>query len=171
MRGLGTALDSERMFDSTAGMERTFAARMFVEHEFSVKHPGQPLSPALSHLLGRISSMTATLTLSPSSSVSRRVPRATYRRRRLVAAAIAFGLTASVLLLAARIHHAQAGFDGPPAPGPVYVVQPGDTLWSIAGTLAPGVDTRRAVGALRSAAGGSDLVPGQRITVPSSLRR
>ena len=48
----------------------------------------------------------------------------------------------------------------------VYVVQPGDTLWSIADAVAPDVDRRDVVAQLSDAAGGSDLVPGQRIELP-----
>lgn len=54
----------------------------------------------------------------------------------------------------------------------VHVVQPGETLWSIAAQLAPGAaDLRPVVDLLRDAAGGSALDVGQRIpldTVASS---
>jgi hypothetical protein len=45
-------------------------------------------------------------------------------------------------------------------------VQPGDTLWSIAAQVAPDADRREVVGQLADAAGGSELVPGQRIELP-----
>jgi LysM repeat protein len=49
----------------------------------------------------------------------------------------------------------------------VYVVQPGDTLWSIAGSINPdGRDLRATVDRLVDAAGGSILQPGQRIALP-----
>ncbi len=51
----------------------------------------------------------------------------------------------------------------------VYVVQPGDTLWSIAGGLAPDRDRRAAVDRLAAANGGADLLVGQRLIVPPSL--
>jgi Tfp pilus assembly protein FimV len=59
--------------------------------------------------------------------------------------------------------------DGPerPAPRVHYVVQPGDTLWSIARQVAPGRDPRPVVDALVEANdlhGG--LQAGQELTVP-----
>jgi hypothetical protein len=94
------------------------------------------------------------------------VPAAVYRRRRLAAAAIVTLLVAVVVLLAGRVGHADAELDGPaPAPA-VYVVQPGDTLWAIAARVAPDADRRDVVAQLADAAGGSELVPGQRIELP-----
>jgi hypothetical protein len=45
------------------------------------------------------------------------------------------------------------------------VVRPGDTLWSIATSLAPDDDVRAVVDELAERAGGADLQPGQRIDV------
>jgi Tfp pilus assembly protein FimV len=50
-----------------------------------------------------------------------------------------------------------------PIPGSEYVVQPGDTLWSIAARLAPDDDPRAVVDALRAANGGADLQVGDRL--------
>jgi nucleoid-associated protein YgaU len=52
-----------------------------------------------------------------------------------------------------------------------YVVREGDTLWSIAETLAPGQDPRPVVDRLASVNGldPSLLVPGQTLVVPSSV--
>jgi hypothetical protein len=47
----------------------------------------------------------------------------------------------------------------------VYVVEPGDTLWSIAGRIAPGEDPRPIVDELADRAGGSVLRPGQRLSL------
>ena len=59
--------------------------------------------------------------------------------------------------------------DGPdrPAPRVTYVVEPGDTLWSIAGQVAPGRDPRPVVDGLIEAndlRGG--LQAGQELSIP-----
>ncbi|GIS99688.1 MAG: hypothetical protein CM1200mP26_14010 [Acidimicrobiales bacterium] len=52
-------------------------------------------------------------------------------------------------------------------PGGVRRSRPGDTLWSIAGSINPeGRDVRSTVDQLAEAAGGSILQPGQRIVLP-----
>ena len=48
----------------------------------------------------------------------------------------------------------------------VYVVQPGDTLWSIAERLDPSGDPRPVVDRLAAEVGGDRVVPGQRIALP-----
>lgn len=78
-------------------------------------------------------------------------------------------LVSSLALLAVRVGEADAGLDGPAPAAPVYVVKPGDTLWTIAQRLAPDSDPRELVGQLSDAAGGADLVPGQRIELPRRL--
>jgi LysM repeat protein len=47
----------------------------------------------------------------------------------------------------------------------VHVVQPGDTLWSIAAAVAPGSDPRPIVDELARRSGGAGLQPGQRIAI------
>ena len=59
--------------------------------------------------------------------------------------------------------------DDPPAgPAPTIVVQPGDTLWSVATRVMPGRDGRDAVAELRRANGlrGSELQPGALLILP-----
>lgn len=52
----------------------------------------------------------------------------------------------------------------------IYVVQPGDTLWSIAARLQPeGADLRPTVDYLDEAAGGSRLDVGQRIIIDHAV--
>jgi hypothetical protein len=46
------------------------------------------------------------------------------------------------------------------------VVQPGDSLWSIAAELEPGRDPRPVVDQLTAARGGAPLVPGEVVTLP-----
>jgi hypothetical protein len=108
---------------------------------------------------------------------ARRLPdRATrFRRRRLAVLVIAITLlaggTAGVQSL-----RGLAEVDGSPAPravdvrpvpvaGHSYVVQPGDTLWSIAAEIAPEEDPRVVVDALRAANGGPELEVGQELTL------
>ena len=93
-----------------------------------------------------------------------------YRQRRLAVLAVVLVLITSVALLVTRVGHADAGLDGQPSAPLVYVVQPGDTLWTIAEAVAPGTDRREAVGQLTDAAGGTELVPGQRLELPNGLR-
>ena len=100
------------------------------------------------------------------------VAAATYRRRRAVAAVLGVALVLVV---------AQAGGalgDTPlavperrpavsDATGTVrYVVEPGDSLWSIAEQLAPGEDPRPVVDALAEARRGAPLIPGETIIWP-----
>jgi hypothetical protein len=88
---------------------------------------------------------------------------ATYWRRRIVAVGIALG----TVLMATR---AGAALGGSPltASGPrphivTHVVAPGDTLWKIAGELAPGSDPRQIVDLLVEARHTSELTPGETI--------
>ncbi len=97
---------------------------------------------------------------------------ATYRRRRLVALAAAVVLAACVALAGRAVIPATGG--GPfPAPGssPVsglsaagqqaYVIQPGDTIWSVARRIQPAGDIRPLVDELVDRNGGAALRPGQ----------
>ena len=91
--------------------------------------------------------------------------RRTYVRRRLVALALLLTVLAIGAPAAARVVHADQG----PATA-TYVVQPGDTLWSIAGRVAPDEDPRAVVDAIGAANDlpGSGLVPGQALQVPAA---
>jgi hypothetical protein len=51
-------------------------------------------------------------------------------------------------------------------PGSDYVVQPGDTMWSIARHLDPGGDPRVIVADLESQVGSDALQPGEHIHLP-----
>lgn len=104
----------------------------------------------------------------------RRQPSAAVRRRRAVLVLMAIA-ACGTLLGAGSL--AGAGQGPPPAPRAVvldaspvmastYLVQPGDTLWSVARRLQPEGDVRPLVTRLRAASGGGPLAPGQRLRLP-----
>jgi len=89
---------------------------------------------------------------------------AVYRRRRFAAAAIVVGAVLAV-------GHAGVALGGTSLAAPdarprvvSHVVEPGDTLWSVAEELAPGTDPRPVVDALIDARGDAPLVPGETVT-------
>lgn len=92
---------------------------------------------------------------------------AVYWRRRAIAAALGLGIVATVA-------HAGVALGGPTttpgrSPHPnveSVVVRQGDTLWSIAGRIAPGSDPRAVVDKLVAAGISTDLQPGEMIRVP-----
>jgi LysM domain len=104
-----------------------------------------------------------------------RLPAAVVRRRRLVL----LGSLAAVLFVAAswfdggaEVPGAVAGGAGGAAsapldrpPGAIYVVQPGDTLWSIARRLDPDGDVRATVDRLVAAHGSSSIAAGDTIPI------
>lgn len=89
--------------------------------------------------------------------------RAVYRRRRVVAAALALG----TVVLAGRAGVALGGstLATPERRTPLttYVVRPGDSLWTVAQHLEPGRDPRPVVDDLAAARHGAALVPGETI--------
>ncbi len=48
----------------------------------------------------------------------------------------------------------------------LYVVQPGDTLWTIAQRLVPGADPRPVEARLAAQVGSETIVPGERVVLP-----
>ncbi len=97
------------------------------------------------------------------------VPRRVYVLRRLAVLLMAIGLVAVVLSGRASASRPASGSELPVTDRAVYVVQPGDTLWAIAESLAPESDTRDVVDRLARAAGGALLQPGQTIVLPPGL--
>ena len=91
---------------------------------------------------------------------------AVYRRRRLVAAALVLLLVVALANLAMTLLGADAG---PAEPRPVaevsVLVEPGDTVWSIAESLARGGDVRPVVDAIVDANGGAALEVGDRLVL------
>jgi len=104
----------------------------------------------------------------------RRLHPAVYRRRRLglVLALVAAVVVSYLALTGLRVLTSDAGAGSEPASvvpasasipatGEVYVVQPGDTLWSIARSLQPSGDVRGLVDKLADRSGGGGLLAGQ----------
>lgn len=96
---------------------------------------------------------------------------AMYRRRRLAALAVVAVVLVAVLLLATAVLARTAGGGAPrPVAGTsssvVHVVQPGDTLWSIARDLDPRGDVRLVVDRLVDLNGRAPLTVGQRLQLP-----
>jgi|1186.fasta_scaffold625673_2 hypothetical protein len=98
---------------------------------------------------------------------------ACYRRRRIAAALLAavvlVGLIAgSRALLAPLAEPAPAGPAATSSATPhAVVVQPGDTIWTIARRAQPDGDVRPLVDRLVAAHGSGPLTPGERISVPN----
>lgn len=95
-----------------------------------------------------------------------RSKRAIYMRRRAIAAALGLG----IVLTAAHAGVALGGSTTTPGRSPHphierIVVQPGDTLWSIAQRIAPGSDPRKWVDYFAAQLGTSDLQAGRQITL------
>jgi len=93
----------------------------------------------------------------------------TYRRRRAAAAGILVALVLAVQGLLAVLGGDASG----PSPQPIptgrlsaYVVEPGDTFWSIAVRLEPHRDPRPLVDRLVADHGSATLVVGERIALP-----
>ena len=100
-----------------------------------------------------------------------RARRVTFLRRRLVAAVLVAALAAALYLLAGAALAGTAGGGSPSAAAgatspATHIVQPGDTLWTIAAAAAPGTDVRITVDRIAQLNGGAPLVVGQRLLLP-----
>jgi LysM repeat protein len=86
------------------------------------------------------------------------------RRGRLVLAGVLLVLLAGVFVLASSPGQAA----GPAGESPVAVVQPGDTLWSIAERYSPGTDRFETIDEIRRLNGIEDYTvhAGQRLVLP-----
>jgi len=99
-------------------------------------------------------------------------PSATARRRRvLLSTVVAALLTLLALPWGGAGGRPLASSGAAPVGAPVahhalYVVQPGDSLWSIAERLDPGADPRPVVAKLAAQVGGDTVVPGEHLVLP-----
>jgi hypothetical protein len=134
-----------------------------------------PRIPAHARPLGPVVVVERVVTVPPV-----RLPASTYRRRRAVAAGLAVVLVLSLwaavgtlgggpLAAPERPNSAAAAGSAAAAlrPGATYVVQPGDTFWSIVQRLRPEADPRPLVDRLIALHGGTTVYVGERITVPA----
>jgi hypothetical protein len=101
-----------------------------------------------------------------------RLPASTYRRRRAVAAGLAVVLVLSLWAAVGTLGGGPLAAPERPnsaasalRPGETYVVQPGDTFWSIVQRLRPDADPRPLVDRLIALHGGTTLHVGERITL------
>jgi hypothetical protein len=102
----------------------------------------------------------------------RRLHPSVYLRRRIAALAVLFVLVAGLSAVLT------AALAGSPAPTPAaaassagdaaarYVVQPGDSIWSVARRAQPSGDVRALVDQLVAANGGTSVEPGDVLVVP-----
>ena len=105
---------------------------------------------------------------------ARRLPRSAVYRRRRFAVIVALFVTVFLLVLAARAALGALGggplaaSETPAARGgaaAVFMVQPGDTYWTIARRLQPTGDVRALVDKLSSEHGGGPLQPGEQLVL------
>ncbi len=95
-------------------------------------------------------------------------PAEVYRRRRLLVLAVVFSMVVG-LWSYGYSSQSTSSTDTRSLDAVVVVVQPGDTLWSIATWLDPGADPRRLVDELSDLTGSATLQPGQRLVIPANL--
>ncbi len=131
------------------------------------RHPGSiPVATARRHRVATPGAGRGGGT--PSAVGGRRRPSARVRRRRALVVAVLL-LAPPVGLLGggplATAGQAPAAAAGRSV-GRVYIVRPGDTLWSIAERISPGSDPRPLVDELTASLKGDQLQVGERLVVP-----
>src|SRR5436305_7130849 len=101
---------------------------------------------------------------------ARRHPRrAVYWRRRVLAVVVIVIAVAAARAALGALGTSPLAASGAPAgrgQAAVYVVQPGDTFWTIANRVHPSGDLRVFVDRLAAAHGGAPLQPGERLALP-----
>jgi len=152
-------LDIERLFVAKCGQRTQVRSPVALEEE-------DPVVAIVSHV-GSTGAFPPGL---PSArSAGRGQPSAAARRLRAAMVVVAVAAVGTLLGAGSLAGAEQATEPGSPrlvaqgVDAPSHVVQPGETLWSLARRLQPEGDVRPLVARLRAAAGGGPLVPGQRI--------
>lgn len=90
---------------------------------------------------------------------------AVYRRRRVAVAGAVLLALAVVVAVLGIVGRGAEGLPSEPVATVSVVVQPGDSVWSLASSLAGDRDPRPIVDAIVDANGGATLVAGQRLTL------
>ncbi len=98
---------------------------------------------------------------------ARRHQRAVYQRRRVLAALVGLGLVLTIARAGATLGGSSLATPERLPHVQQVVVEPGDTLWSIAQRAVPGSDVRPVVDAMEQALGTSTVTAGQLISVPT----
>ncbi len=160
---------------------------MFAKHSFGVKYlfeipirhdTSEPLPPVSVTPQEHTPDMTAALNPTgltstaripvPADSHARPVAPEVYRRRRLAVVAVLVGLLLGLASFG-RQADATPTAEAQAAEAVLVVVQPGDTLWTIAQTLVADADPRPLVAELNEIAGGGAIQPGQLLRIPGNL--
>lgn len=89
------------------------------------------------------------------------------RRGRIVLATAAAGFLSLVVVLSGQVTADAGSASAGPATG-TFVVQAGDSLWSIAQQVAPAADPRETIARIRDLNGmrSATVIPGQSVVVP-----
>ena len=103
----------------------------------------------------------------PDPRLARRDRRAVYHRRRVLAALVGLGLVLAVFRAGVALGGSSLAAPERLPHVTTVVVQPGDSLWSIAQRVEPGHDPRAVVDALARTLGSSQLYAGETVAVPA----
>lgn len=116
-----------------------------------------------------MSSLTVTASsIRPSSAATRL--RLTTRGRRVLLALAAIPLAIGLAFAALSSGSAYAGGEGVSSSFETITVMPGDTLWSIAEDIAPGIDPREVIDSLQqlNLLDGGMLMVGEELAIPTT---
>ncbi len=141
-------------------------------HDSRPQHPlrTRPTRPHLVVIEGGRRAGADDRTRSHARVAHRTAPRPRFVLRRISVAVVATILAVTAILGAGRLGGAESDAGGGVSADVTVRVRPGETLWSIAGSLDSGRDLRAVVSDIAEANGGSvDLDAGQELVIPASL--